>query len=123
MMTTTSLARRTFLKVSAAAGGGLLVSGWLPEGPGFDPALEAAGVFEPNVWVRIGADDSVTMTLTMLEMGQGVMTSMPMLVAEELDIDWTSIKTEGAPAGAKYGNPNVGAQQLTEDNTSVRGIW
>ena len=50
--------------------------------------------------------------LTQLEMGQGVMTSMPMLVAEELDMDWTKIKTEWAPADAKYGNPNFGGQQL-----------
>src|SRR5205085_6209086 len=76
-----------------------------------------------NVWVRIGADDSVTMTLTMLEMGQGVMTSMPMLVAEELDIDWNKIKTEWAPADPKYGNPNFGGQQLTAGSNSVRGMW
>ena len=50
--------------------------------------LDAAGIFEPNVWVKIARDDSVTIMLTQLEMGQGVMTSMPMLVAEELDIDW-----------------------------------
>jgi isoquinoline 1-oxidoreductase beta subunit len=122
-MTTTSLDRRTFLKVTAAAGGGLLVSGWIPEIRGLDPALEAAGVFEPNIWVRIGADNSVTMTLTMLEMGQGVMTSMPMLVAEELDIDWKTIKTEWAPADPKYGNPNFGGQQLTAGSNSVRGMW
>src|SRR4249919_2144330 len=104
MATTTTLDRRAFLKVSAAAGGGLIVSGYLPWAGAADTVVEAAGVFEPNVWVKIGADDTVTMTLTMLEMGQGVMTSMPMLVAEELDIDWAKIKTEWAPADAKYGN-------------------
>ena len=61
--------------------------------------------------------------LTQLEMGQGVMTSMPMLVAEELDMDWTKIKTEWAPADAKYGNPNFGGQQLTAGSNSVRGMW
>jgi isoquinoline 1-oxidoreductase beta subunit len=61
--------------------------------------------------------------LTMLEMGQGVMTSMPMLVAEELDFDWTKIKTEWAGADAKYGNPNFGGQQLTAGSNSVRGMW
>ncbi len=121
MATTTTLDRRAFLKVGAAVGGGLVVSGWLPELMGVDAAVEAAGVFEPNVWVKIGADDSVTMTLTMLEMGQGVMTSMPMLVAEELDIDWNKIKTEWAPADPKYGNPNFGGQQLTAGSNSVRG--
>ena len=61
--------------------------------------------------------------LTMLEMGQGVMTSMPMLVAEELDFDWRKIKTEWAPAMPKYGNPNFGGQQLTAGSNSVRGMW
>ena len=63
------------------------------------------------------------MTLTMLEMGQGVMTSMPMLVAEELDVDWNTIKLEWAPADAKYGNPDFGGQQLTAGSNSVRGMW
>ena len=61
--------------------------------------------------------------LSMLEMGQGVMTSMPMLVAEELDFDWTKIKTEWAGADPKYGNPNFGGQQLTAGSNSVRGMW
>ncbi len=83
MATASTLTRRTFLKVSAAAGGGLIIGGYLPGFGDAQTAAEAAGLFEPNVWVKIAADDSVTMTLTMLEMGQGVMTSMPMLVAEE----------------------------------------
>src|SRR6185295_11405038 len=79
------LDRRTFLRVSA--GGALLVGGYLP-GLLESTTAEAAGSFEPNVWVRIGADDSVTIMLSQLEMGQGVMTSMPMLLAEELDVDF-----------------------------------
>jgi isoquinoline 1-oxidoreductase beta subunit len=110
--------RRTFLKVSAA-GGALLVGGYVP---GLRE-VEAAGVFEPNVWLKIGSDDSVTIMLSMLEMGQGVMTSMPMLVAEELDLDWTKVKTEWAPADARYGNPNFGGAQLTAGSNSVRGMW
>jgi isoquinoline 1-oxidoreductase subunit beta len=120
MATAPILTRRTFLKVSAAAGGGFLICGHVP---GIGPDVSAAGVFEPNVWVKITADDTVTMTLTMLEMGQGVMTSMPMLVAEELDIDWNRIKTEWAPADPRYGNPNFGGQQLTAGSNSVRGMW
>jgi len=121
MSTTTNLTRRIFLKSATAAGSGLLIGAYLPLGS--DPVLGAAGVFEPNVWIRINADDSVRIVLTMLEMGQGVMTSMPMLVAEELDFDWTKIKTEWAPADAKYGNPNFGGQQLTAGSNSVRGMW
>jgi isoquinoline 1-oxidoreductase beta subunit len=120
-MTTTTLTRRVFLKSATAVGGGLVLGAYLPLGS--DPVLEAAGTFEPNVWIRINADDTVRIMLTMLEMGQGVMTSMPMLVAEELDFDWTKIKTEWAPADAKYGNPNFGGQQLTAGSNSVRGMW
>src|SRR5215471_18820192 len=61
--------------------------------------------------------------LTQLEMGQGVMTSMPMLLAEELDADWKKIKTEWVPADPKYGNPNFGGAQLTAGSNSVRGMW
>ena len=116
-----NLNRRTFLKVSVA-GGALIVGGYLP-GLRDSGAAEAAGLFEPNIWVKIGADDSVTIMLTQLEMGQGVMTSMPMLVAEELDLDWNKIKTEWVPADPKYGNPNFGGAQLTAGSNSVRGMW
>ncbi len=114
--------RRTFLKVATAAGGGLMIGGFVP----LDEAAAqtaAAAAFEPNVWVRITPDDSVRIRLPMIEMGQGVMTSMPMLVAEELDFDWSKIKTEWAPADARYGNPNFGGQQLTAVSNSVRGMW
>src|SRR5512134_1902157 len=104
----TTIDRRAFLRASVAAGGGLVVGGYLSDLVGAPTKVHAAGVFEPNVWVRIATDDTVTMTLSMLEMGQGVMTSMPMLVAEELDVDWSRIKTVWAPADAKYGNPNFG---------------
>src|SRR5262250_2470588 len=96
-----TLTRRTFLKVSAA-GGALLVGGYLPAFRESGTA-EAASVFEPNVWLKIGSDDKVTIMLSQLEMGQGVMTSMPMLVAEELDVNWTQIKTEWVSADPKYG--------------------
>ena len=76
-MTTATLNRRSFLQVTAAAGGGLLVGTYLPSFTDGE-ALEAAGVFEPNVWIKVNADDTVRIMLTMLEMGQGVMTSMPM---------------------------------------------
>src|SRR6188474_1129364 len=120
-MSTKTLTRRVFLKSATAAGGGLVLGAYLPLGS--DPVLDAAGTFEPNVWIRINADDTVRIMLSMLEMGQGVMTSMPMLVAEELDLDWTKIKTEWAPADARFGNPNFGGAQLTAGSNSVRGMW
>jgi isoquinoline 1-oxidoreductase beta subunit len=112
--------RRTFLKTATAAGGGLVLGAYVPLGT---RPLAAAGSFEPNIWLRVDADDSVRIMLTMLEMGQGVMTSMPMLVAEELDFDWSKIRTEWVGADAKYGNPNFGGQQLTAGSNSVRGMW
>jgi isoquinoline 1-oxidoreductase beta subunit len=124
MSTPQPLDRRTFLKVSAAGGGALIVGGYLQGWFEGDPtAAVAAGEFAPNVWLKIAPDDTVTIVLSQLEMGQGVMTSMPMLVAEELDADWTKIKTEWAPADAKYGNPNFGGVQLTAGSNSVRGMW
>src|SRR6188768_2981578 len=124
MATAQPVDRRTFLKAATVAGGGLFVGGYLSslEDSGATTAV-AAGIFEPNVWVRIAPDDTVTIMLSQLEMGQGVMTSMPMLLAEELDADWKKIKTEWTPADAKYGNPNFGGAQLTAGSNSVRGMW
>src|SRR5687767_637895 len=119
---TTALNRRSFLQVTAAAGGGLLVGTYFSALSGTGK-LTAAGSFEPNIWIKVNADDTVRIMLTMLEMGQGVMTSMPMLVAEELDFDWAKIKTEWAGADPRYGNPNFGGQQLTAGSNSVRGMW
>lgn len=116
-----TLTRRNFLRVTAA-GGAMVIGGYVP-GLRESSTAEAAGLFEPNVWLKVTADDSVTIMLSMLEMGQGVMTSMPMLVAEELDLDWTKIKTEWAPADPRYGNPNFGGMQLTAGSNSVRGMW
>ena len=119
-----SLDRRMFLKSTVAAGGGLLIGAYLPGALGeAGGRAAAAGSLEPNIWLRVNTDDSVRVMLTMLEMGQGVMTSMPMLVAEELDIDFNKVKTEWTPADAKYGNPNFGGQQLTAGSNSVRGMW
>jgi isoquinoline 1-oxidoreductase beta subunit len=118
---TKTLTRRAFLQVSSV-GGAFIIGGYIP-GLRESAAVEAAATFAPNIWVKIGADDAVTIMLTQLEMGQGVMTSMPMLLAEELDADWNKIKTEWVPADPKYGNPNFGGAQLTAGSNSVRGMW
>jgi len=123
MAATQRVDRRTFLKVGAIAGGGLMVGGYLQSVDPGRTGAAAAGIFEPNVWLRIAPDDTVTIMLSQVEMGQGVMTSMPMLVAEELDADWAKIKTEWTPADPKYGNPNFGGAQLTAGSNSVRGMW
>jgi isoquinoline 1-oxidoreductase beta subunit len=115
-----TLSRRNFLKVSVAAGGAFVIGGYLP---GTSKEAAAATVFQPNIWLKIADDDSVTIMLSQLEMGQGVMTSMPMLVAEELDVDWSKIKTEWTPADSRFGNPDFGGLQLTAGSNSVRGMW
>src|SRR5215216_2602746 len=122
-METMIASRRTFLKTATAAGGGLMVGAYLPSLGADDAELHAATAFEPNVWVKITADNKARIMLSMLEMGQGVMTAMPMLLAEELDLDWKDVTTEWAPADARYGNPNFGGAQLTAGSNSTRGMW
>src|ERR1700720_2061825 len=123
--------RRSFLKVSAAAGGGLLISFYLPEAragrdtggpqPGM-AALPGALPFAPNAFVRIGTDESVTVIVNKSEMGQGVYTSLPMLLAEELEADWNRIKVESAPVDAAYNHPAFGIQ-MTGGSTSTASEW
>jgi len=110
--------RRTFLKISAAAGGGLLIGVHLPLA-GDDTV---AGEFVPNAWVRIGSDDVVTLQVANSEMGQGVYTAIPMLLAEELECDWSRIQVEMAPADKAYINPIMG-MQATGGSTAIRGFF
>src|SRR4051812_5224775 len=105
-METMMTSRRGFLKTATAVGGGLMIGAYLPALAADDADLEAAAAFEPNVWVRITPDNKARIMLSMVEMGQGVMTAMPMLLAEELDLDWNDVTTEWAPADRRYGNPN-----------------
>jgi isoquinoline 1-oxidoreductase beta subunit len=111
--------RREFLKTTSLATGGLLMGFSLPG------ALQAAGsVYTPNAWVHIADDNTITLISARSEMGQGVYTSMPMLIAEELNVDIKNIKVAIAPPNAKlYGNPLLGGPQLTGGSTSVRDGW
>jgi isoquinoline 1-oxidoreductase beta subunit len=120
------LPRRDFLRASLAAGGGLLLSLWWPssaraEAPGADDAAGDAEDFAPNAFVRIAPDGQVTVIVNKAEMGQGVSTSLPMLVAEELDADWSSVGFEFAPVGEAYVHPGFGIQ-MTGGSTSVAGM-
>jgi isoquinoline 1-oxidoreductase subunit beta len=115
--------RRSFLRTATAAGGGLMIGAYLPSMGADDATIEAATAFEPNVWVTITPDNKARIMLSMLEMGQGVMTAMPMLLAEELDLDWKDVTTEWAPADRRYGNPNFGGSQTTAGSNSTRGMW
>jgi isoquinoline 1-oxidoreductase subunit beta len=119
-MTDIQTSRRSFLKTSAAATGGLLMAVNLPGTLG--QAMAAGTVSTPNAWVHIADDNTITILSAHSEMGQGVHTSMPMLVAEELNVDLSQIKVVDAPPGAAYVNALLGAQ-ITGGSTSVRGSW
>ena len=116
------LSRRTFLVTGAAAGGGLLLGVYLPRSIGAK-AQTAAEAFAPNAFVRIRPDDSITLIMPQVEMGQGTYTSMSMLIAEELEVDLAKMGLEAAPPSDKlYANPLLGFQ-VTGGSTSVMGFW
>jgi len=119
-----ALSRRTFLKASAA-GGGLLVTFRLPAPLGRALAAGAppARDFAPNGFIRIDRDGRVTLIMHKVEMGQGTYTAMPMLLAEELEVDLSQVRLEHAPPDdALYAEPLFGVQE-TGGSTSVRGNW
>ncbi len=119
-MTTNQTSRRDFLKTSSLAAGGLLMGFALP---GAKVEAQAAGtVYTPNAWVHIADDNTITLISARSEMGQGVYTSMPMLIAEELNVDINQIKVSIAPPAAVYVNALLGAQ-ITGGSTSVRDGW
>src|SRR6266498_975290 len=105
-----AMKRRDFLKTGAAVGGGLLVTLYLPElaqaGVSAKPSDKlksvAPATFAPNAFIRIAPDDTVTVIVNKSEMGQGVYTSLPMLIAEELEAEWSKIKVESAPVDQAY---------------------
>ena len=115
--------RRGFLKTSLAGATGLVIGFYLP-GRSEALAVSAAGAAPAtlNAWMRIGADDSVTILIDKSEMGQGILTALCMLAAEELECDWKKIRTEFAPAAKEYFNPAFGMQG-TGGSSSVRSSW
>jgi isoquinoline 1-oxidoreductase subunit beta len=119
-MIDTQTSRRSFLKAGAATSGGLLMALHLPGTLG--QAMAAGVVSTPNAWVHIGDDNAITILSSHSEMGQGVHTAMPMLVAEELNVEMNQIRVMDAPPGAAYVNTLLGAQ-ITGGSTSVRGGW
>jgi isoquinoline 1-oxidoreductase subunit beta len=117
-----TISRRLFLKAGAAIGGGLMI-GWVPEGPGAD-AAEAAKLLPPDAYIRIDPQGKVTIVSPMAEMGQGVYTSLPMLVAEELDVDMSNVGVETSPPSDKlYGNAFLGGVQTTGNSSSIRAFY
>src|SRR6476619_6894450 len=117
-----ALSRRSFLRASAALGGGLLVAFSLPMLTRMGQAA-AAEDFAPNGFIRIDRDGRVTIIVCQVEMGQGTFTSCPMLVAEELEVDLSQVQTEQAPPSeALYRNQLIG-MQMTGGSTSIRAFY
>lgn len=116
------ISRREFLSTSTLVGGGLVLGFYLPvTGSAFAAKLTPAP-FKPNAFIRVGHDGAVTFIVNHSEMGQGVYTSLPMLIAEELECDWRRVKVVAAPVDPVYNNPAFGAQG-TGGSTSVRMEW
>jgi isoquinoline 1-oxidoreductase beta subunit len=114
------LSRRNFLINSAAAGSGLVLSVNLRVGESRGSGPEA---FAPSAFIRIGSDGQVVLTMPYVEMGQGTYTSIPMLIAEELEIDLKQVRLEHAPPNEMlYANPMLGVQ-ATGNSNAMRGAW
>jgi isoquinoline 1-oxidoreductase subunit beta len=117
-----SLSRRRLLQVGAANGGGLMLSLSLPFAGRLGEADAAEG-FAPNAFIRIGSDGQIVLTMPYVEMGQGTYTSIPMLIAEELEVSLTQVRLEHAPPNEKlYTNPLLGVQ-ATGNSNAMRGGW
>lgn len=120
------LNRRSFLKASIVAGGALLVSGSFPAATRmeerFGVAAADAEMFQPNAFIRIEVTGKVTVTVGQAEMGQGVLTSLPQIVADELEVDWKDVNFEHGPPGKEFANPMLGAQ-ITGGSSSVKAFF
>jgi isoquinoline 1-oxidoreductase beta subunit len=115
------LSRRGFLQAGAAAGGGLMLSLSLPLAHAEAQAVDG---FAPNAFMRIAGDGQIVLTMPYVEMGQGTYTSIPMLIAEELEVDLKQVRLEHAPPNEKlYGNPLLAGVQATGNSNAVRAAW
>ena len=116
----TPVSRRSFIRTSAAVGGGLVVGFYVP-GAGkrlFAQAAAPKPLPNPNSFLRIGSDESVTVLLAHSEMGQGIWTTLPMLINEELGADWSRIRVEHAPAAPAYAHALFGMQMTGGSSTT-----
>ena len=119
MSAPTTPSRREFIKTGALVTGGLVIAFTVPGAKRFARAERTpAGPFAPNAFLRLGGDDSVTVLLPHSEMGQGIWTALPMLIAEELDADWSKVRVEHAPAAPAYAHTVFG-MQMTGGSSST----
>lgn len=117
-----AVSRRGLLQAGAAVGGGLMLSLCLPL-PRRHAEAADADRFTPNAFIRIDGDGRIVLTMPYVEMGQGTYTSIPMLIAEELEVDLKQVRLEHAPPDEKlYANPLLGVQ-ATGNSNAIRGAW
>src|ERR1700680_94787 len=115
--------RRGFLKAGVAGATGLVIGFYLPGGSGTHAApIAMMAPASLNAWMLVSTTDVVTIMIDKSEMGQGILTALCMIAAEELDCDWKKIRTEFAPAAKEYFNPAFGMQG-TGGSPSVRSSW
>ncbi len=118
-----NVSRRDFLKTGATIGGGLILGFSLPNHLAFGQASgQSGGSSMLNAFIRISSDETITIIVNHSEMGQGVYTSLPMLVAEELECDWSKIVVEASPVDPAYNHTQWGIQG-TGGSTSVSSEW
>jgi isoquinoline 1-oxidoreductase subunit beta len=120
MSATIHPSRREFIRTGALVTGGLVIAFTVPGGRRLAFAQPTPGTapFVPNAFLRVGSDDTVTVLLSHSEMGQGVWTTLPMLIAEELDADWSRMRVEHAPAAPAYIHTAYG-MQMTGGSSST----
>jgi isoquinoline 1-oxidoreductase beta subunit len=116
------VSRRDFLKTGAASGAGLVIAVQL-QGCAKPPPPVSTAPFAPSAWVRVQEDGTVLIEVDRSEMGQGVSTALPMLVAEELEADWSTVRYEAAPANPAYANKLARGMQVTGGSTAVANGW
>src|SRR5437879_10824654 len=106
------LSRRQFVAAAVAAGAGLVIGFYLPH-----KSSAGGSGFSPNAYLRIAPDNKVTIVVARSEMGQGIRTALPMILAEELEADWKQIEIEQAGASTLFGD------QTTGGSASIRSTW
>ena len=109
--------RREFIKVVSVSGSGLILASYIPFNSAFANLGDDPKIFSPSVYLKIDSNNVVTVIFHRSEMGQGIKTSLPMLIAEELEVDWEKIVIEQADADKKYGSQSTGG------SWSIRSTW
>jgi len=119
---TVPIDRRDFLRLTALAGGGLVIAWHAPFAAAAEGAAPGKPLPDPNPFVRINADNTVDILVNRLDFGQGALTALPMLLAEELDVDWSQVRAGLAPAADVYKDPFFGIQ-MTGGSNAINHSW